>query len=223
MPSLLYMRLSGEGPAAALLRPEALALAGMGAGSAALLTRLASLALVATLRADPQCRQYFSSSQADPIAQALLMIEARPAENWTVESLARSVGMGRSNFAAHFTQAVGRAPMEVVAEHRMEHAATLLRTGKLKIAEISELAGYGSEAAFSRRFTRHFGTSPSQMRAEARALEKEGRAAKSGFRKLLSGRLDDSAARIGRDAKQLPDRREQRGAGNGFMRLRRRD
>ena len=59
--------------------------------------------------------------------------------------------------------------MEVVAEHRMEYAAMLLRQGRMKIAEISELAGYGSEAAFSRRFSRHFGISPSQLREEARA------------------------------------------------------
>src|SRR3546814_9288756 len=77
--------------------------------------------------------------------------------------------MGRSNFAAHFSHRVGKAPMEVVAEHRRRHAAMLLRQGRMKIAEIAELAGYGSEAAFSRRFSRYFGMSPSQLRDEARA------------------------------------------------------
>ncbi len=157
------------GQASPLLRPEALAGAGTGFGSAALLTRLAAMLLVAGLRADPRCRQLFAPPRQDPIGEALRLIEAAPSESWTVERLARAVGMGRSNFAAHFTQQVGRAPMEVVAEQRMEHAAGLLRQGKLKIAEISEMAGYGSEAAFSRRFTRHFGISPSQMRERARA------------------------------------------------------
>jgi len=156
-----------------LLRPDAPALAGMGAGAAALLTRLASLLLVAGLRAEPRCRDLFTPPRRDPIAKALRLIEADPSITWTVERLARSVGMGRSNFAAHFTQEVGRAPMEVVAEQRMEHAAALLRQGKLKIAEISEMAGYSSEAAFSRRFTRHFGVSPSQLRERARAEEAE--------------------------------------------------
>jgi AraC-like DNA-binding protein len=149
LPSLLPLGGGEAGPLTAL-RPDALALAGIGPGSAALLTRLAAMMLVSGLRADPRCRQLFAPPPQDPIADALRLIEADPAANWTVERLARAVGMGRSNFAAHFTQQVGRAPMELVAEQRMQHAATLLRQGKLKIAEISELAGYGSESAFSR-------------------------------------------------------------------------
>lgn len=193
---------AGAGPLAALLRPEALPLAGIGPGSAALLTRLAAMMLVAGLRADPRCRQLFAPPRQDPIADALRLIEANPAANWTVERLARSVGMGRSNFAAHFTQAVGRAPMELVAEQRMEHAAGLLRQGKLKIAEISEMAGYGSEAAFSRRFTRHFGISPSQMRERARqalAADESAKPAAAVFQQLLGTRPGEDAAALARE------------------------
>lgn len=186
------------GPLAALLRPEALPLAGIGPGSAALLTRIAAMMLVAGLRADPRCRQLFAPPRQDPIADALRLIAANPAANWTVERLARSVGMGRSNFAAHFTQQVGRAPMELVAEQRMEHAAGLLRQGKLKIAEISEMAGYGSEAAFSRRFTRHFGISPSQMRDRARLGAGEAKPAVPAFQPLLVGRIGQGAAALAR-------------------------
>lgn len=204
LPSLLPLGPQGQdkdggaigGPLAALLRPEALPLAGIGPGSAALLTRLAAMMLVAGLRADPRCRQLFAPPRQDPIADALRLIEANPAANWTVERLARSVGMGRSNFAAHFTQQVGRAPMELVAEQRMEHAAGLLRQGKLKIAEISEMAGYGSEAAFSRRFTRHFGISPSQMRDRARLVAGEAKPTDPAFRPLLAGRLGQGAAAL---------------------------
>ena len=171
LPGLLRLGSAGFSAWGHLLKPEAMALAGIGPGSAALLTRVASLMIVAQLRADPRCRQIFSPEQRDPIGQAMRLIAGNPSANWSVERLARSVGMGRSNFAAHFTGQVGRAPMEVVAEARMEHAAQLLRKSKLKVAEISELSGYGSEAAFSRRFTRNFGISPSQMREQARAQE----------------------------------------------------
>jgi AraC-like DNA-binding protein len=197
LPSLLP--LGQDSPLAALLRPEALPLAGIGPGSAALLTRLAAMMLVAGLRGDPRCRQLFAPPRQDPIADALRLIEANPAANWTVERLARSVGMGRSNFAAHFTAAVGRAPMELVAEQRMEHAASLLRQGKLKIAEISEMAGYGSEAAFSRRFTRHFGLSPSQMRERSRlGAGGEAKPAGPAFQPLLAGRIGQGAAALAR-------------------------
>ncbi|MCB2080510.1 MAG: helix-turn-helix transcriptional regulator, partial [Novosphingobium sp.] len=198
LPSFMMVDREATGPVARLLQPHAIAHAGLGAGSAALLTRLASLLLVASLRSDPGCRQIFSPVRNDPITEAIHLIEGNPAASWTVEKLARAVGMGRSNFAAHFTQSVGRAPMEVVAEHRMEHAASLLRQGSLKIAEISEMAGYSSEAAFSRRFTRYFGLSPSQMRERARARDDAESPAKPARRKFLSSRLLEGAAMIGR-------------------------
>lgn len=187
-----FLRLD-SGPAA-LLRPEALARAGIGPGAAALLTRLAGLMLVAQLRVDPACRSLFAPEKPDPIAQALALIAGNPSASWTVERLARSVGMGRSNFAAHFTGQVGRAPMEVVAEQRMVQAAGLLQKGNLKIAEISELAGYGSEAAFSRRFTRHFGVTPSQMRETLRAEESAAVATADSW-SLLGRRISGPASR----------------------------
>ncbi|HUD27267.1 MAG TPA: AraC family transcriptional regulator [Novosphingobium sp.] len=177
-----------------LLRADAVALAGMGAGSTALLTRLAEMLLVAALRADPACRRILSSEKRDPVEEAMQLIAASPAHPWTVELLARAVGMGRSNFAAHFSAGVGKAPMEVVAQARMEHAALLLRQGRMKIAEISELAGYGSEAAFSRRFSRHFGVTPSQMREAARAERAEAVAVPA-FRAMLAGARSRTAAR----------------------------
>lgn len=151
------------------LQADTLALAGIGPGSTALLTRLAETLLIATLRHHPACRRLLTGDARDPVDEAVRLIAAAPAQSWTVESLARAVGMGRSNFAAHFSQQQGKAPMEVVAEYRMERAARLLREGRMKIVEIAELVGYGSEAAFSRRFSRHFAITPSQMREQARA------------------------------------------------------
>lgn len=196
LPAYLRLGDAGAAPWAELLRAEALPLAGMGPGSAALLTKVAALMIVAQLRADPDCRQMFSPERQDPIGQALRLIAGNPSANWSVERLARSVGMGRSNFAAHFSAQVGRAPMEVVAEQRMEQAAQLLRKGSLKIAEISELCGYGSEAAFSRRFTRHFGISPSQLREAARASSPSDDVTQSWLPLLAGRRAKDVASQI---------------------------
>lgn len=196
LPPFLRLGEASAAPWAELLRAEALPIAGMGPGSAALLTKVAALMVIAQLRADPDCRQMFSPERQDPIGQALRLIAGNPSANWSVERLARSVGMGRSNFAAHFSAQVGRAPMEVVAEQRMEQAAQLLRKGSLKIAEISELCGYGSEAAFSRRFTRHFGVSPSQMRELARAGSPSEEVTQSWLPLLAGRRAKDVASQI---------------------------
>lgn len=147
------------------VRVETLQLSAAGAGSAALLTRLASLMLASALRAHPQCLLLFNSSEwNDPIAYALHLIGSDPSADWSVQGLAQKVGMGRSSFAARFSAQVGRTPMEIITEARMKCAAELLQQGDLKIVEISERVGYRSEAAFSRRFTRHFGVSPGSMR-----------------------------------------------------------
>jgi AraC-like DNA-binding protein len=152
------------------VRAEMLQISAAGAGSAALLSRLAALMFTASLRSHPQCLLMFKSSEwSDPIAHALHLIEAEPSAEWSVALLARKVGMGRSSFAARFAAQLGRTPMELITERRMQYAAELLRQGELKIAEISTRAGYRSEAAFSRRFTRYFGMSPGSVRRNAQS------------------------------------------------------
>ncbi len=150
------------------VRTETLQVSAAGAGAAALLTRLAALMFTMSLRNHPQCLLLFKSSEwSDPIAHALHLIGSDPSADWSVARLARKVGMGRSSFAARFTTHVGRTPMEVITERRMQYAAELLQQGELKIVEISARAGYRSEAAFSRRFTKYFGVSPGSMRRSA--------------------------------------------------------
>jgi AraC-like DNA-binding protein len=159
------------------MRAETLQIAGTGIGAAALLTRLAALMLTISLRSHPQCLLLFRSSEwNDPIAHALHFIGSDPSADWSVARLARKVGMGRSSFAARFSAQVGRTPMEVITERRMQFAAELLQRGELKIVEISARAGYRSEAAFSRRFARYFGVSPGSVRRDARINGKPGTA-----------------------------------------------
>lgn len=143
-----------------------------GDGGAALLTRTATLLFVNALRADPQCRAMFEeSNQFDPIGRAQQFIELHPFQKWTVEILARKVGMGRSNFAARFTAQTGKTPIDLLTEERMKHAAEFLAKTDLKIAEISEKVGYRSEAAFHNRFTSFFGVSPGKLRRQRRDLQ----------------------------------------------------
>lgn len=183
------------------VRAETLRIAAAGTGAAALLTRLAALMLTASLRLHPQCLLLFrSSTWKDPIAHALHLIAADPAADWSVGRLARRVGMGRSSFAARFTQQVGRTPMDVITECRMRFAAQLLQQGELKIIEISARVGYCSEAAFSRRFTRYFGVSPGTMRREAQAARKLGEG--SSLHAFLAGESPLAAMHPAADAQR---------------------
>jgi AraC-like DNA-binding protein len=157
------------------IRSETLQLSAVGSGAAAQLTRIAALMLTVSLRSHPQCQLLFrSSAWSDPIAHALHLIASDPSADWSVAQLAQKVGMGRSSFAAHFAEQVGRTPMDVITERRMQYAAELLQQSELKLIDISARAGYRSEAAFSRRFTHYFGLSPSSMRRNARSNRQSG-------------------------------------------------
>jgi AraC-like DNA-binding protein len=159
----------------AALRAETLQVFAAGRGAAAVLTRVAALFFAIALRNHPQCPLLFRlSASSDPIAHSLQLIASDPAANWSVATLAQKVGMSRSNFAARFKSEVGRTPMDVITERRMLHAAQMLEQGECTIVEVSARTGYRSEAAFSRRFTRHFGIAPSHMRRKSQADATQG-------------------------------------------------
>jgi AraC-like DNA-binding protein len=178
MPPIIDMSFTKAAAGATAMRVETLHFFANGSGAAALLTRFAAMMLALALRSHPQCPLLFRlSASSDPIAHSLQLIGADPAANWSVASLAQKVGMSRSNFAARFAIEVNRTPMEVITERRMLFAAEMLEQGELKIVEVSARAGYRSEAAFSRRFTRYFGLSPSQVRRNSQRAGQQAGAA----------------------------------------------
>lgn len=101
----------------------------------------------------------------DPfVGRALSALHRDPARSWTIEVLARKVGLSRSALAERFSQFVGQPPMQYLANWRMQLAANQLRGGAESIAVIANRVGYDSEAAFSRAFRKVVGTPPGQWR-----------------------------------------------------------
>ncbi|MFI5801348.1 AraC family transcriptional regulator [Streptomyces sp. NPDC051561] len=139
-------------------------------GSQALMDRLLDWALVCTLRnwfdrAGADAPNWYRGL-ADPVlAPALQAFHERPAEAWTVASLATRSGVSRALFAKRFTQLMGRPPLAYLTEYRMDEAQTLLTDTDLSIAQIGRSAGYADAFGFSAAFKRHKGLSPSSFRA----------------------------------------------------------
>ena len=137
----------------------------MGPGAAALLTRVAAVLLGSALRARSLDAQADTAAHVgDPIARAQKLIERNVAKDWTVASLAEAVGMSRSGFATRFAEQVGRGPIGLITEHRMNLARQLLGSSDLTIDAIGARTGYRSAAGFYRRFRQYYGVSPSDMR-----------------------------------------------------------
>lgn len=78
--------------------------------------------------------------------------------------LAAEVALSRSAFTARFHRLVGEPPMRYLTRARLAHAAGLLHTTDLGLAEIGRRTGYQSEFSFSRAFKRAFGVAPGSYR-----------------------------------------------------------
>ncbi|WP_240653223.1 AraC family transcriptional regulator [Sphingomonas crocodyli] len=159
-------------PAAAANASRALHHTSREQGASISLTRYAELLLVRELRnffiAHPGLLNP-GDADAASVAQAMEAVRSDPGRPWSVERLARHVGMSRSGFAAKFRAIRGETPMDSVARLRMDLAARLLGEGRMKAKEIAARVGYSSDAAFVRSFTRHFGLSPTNYRKKLRA------------------------------------------------------
>lgn len=103
------------------------------------------------------------------LAPALEKIHLRPDTKWTVESLARAVGMSRAVFARRFTEVSGLTPIAYLTKWRISRAADLLSEGRYSLEEIAERVGYSSEAALSIAFNREMGLFPGAYRRNTRA------------------------------------------------------
>jgi transcriptional regulator GlxA family with amidase domain len=103
------------------------------------------------------------------ILKAIALMQAEPGKRWTVERLARAVGLSRAAFARRFEGASGLTPLRYLTRHRMLLAAQLLQDCDTSLAEVAARVGYESEFAFSRAFKRHHGLPPGVFRRSAPA------------------------------------------------------
>ena len=152
-----------------LVRAGAAESARAAAGGETMLAKVAELMFVEVIReyinALPEDARGWCSGLRDPqVGAALRLMHERPAHAWTVEALAREVGMSRSVFAERFASFVATPPMEYLARWRLQRAATLLSTRGMSIPETAVEVGYESEAAFNRAFKRYVGQPPGMWR-----------------------------------------------------------
>ncbi|MFO1313613.1 MAG: AraC family transcriptional regulator [Burkholderiales bacterium] len=149
----------------------------MRAGSTTVLGKLSELLFVEAIRRYidtlPQEQTGWLAGLRDRfVGRALALMHDRPAHPWTIEDLARDVGLSRSALAQRFATLVGSPPMQYLARWRLQIAAQALRSGEKQVAEVAGDVGYESEAAFNRAFKREFGSPPAAWR---RAMADDGR------------------------------------------------
>jgi AraC-like DNA-binding protein len=105
------------------------------AGGENVLGRLSELMFVETIRhyleTLPPAETGWLAGLRDPmVGQALAVLHREPREPWTVERLARVVGLSRSVLAERFAIIIGQPPMQYLALWRMQLASRLLLEGR---------------------------------------------------------------------------------------------
>jgi len=131
-------------------------------GGETVITHLADILIIQAIRAwidsVPETeRGWLAALRDKQIGTALAAIHREPEKDWTVESLAKAVGMSRSGFSARFTDRVGESAKRYLTRLRMQPARLQLQESSDSLAVLAERFGYQSEAAFSRAFKREFG------------------------------------------------------------------
>ena len=141
------------------------------AGRDNILARMSELMFVEAIRRHletlPPAETGWLAGLQDPVVgQALSALHGEPAAAWTVESLARAVGVSRSMLAERFAEMVGQPPMQYLALWRMQLASRRLLAGE-QVTGVAAAVGYESEAAFSRAFKKLVGVPPATWRRRA--------------------------------------------------------
>jgi AraC-like DNA-binding protein len=138
-------------------------------GGETVITHLADILIIQAIRAwidsVPETeRGWLAALRDKQIGRALAAIHRAPEKDWSVDALAKEVGMSRSGFSARFTNLVGESAKRYVTRWRMQLARIQLQESTASLAVLADRFGYQSEAAFSRAFKREFGVSPGSVR-----------------------------------------------------------
>ena len=101
----------------------------------------------------------------DPkVRQAVALMHEAPASDWTLDELARRVGLSRTAFATKFRGAMGDTPLNHLRTIRMQRAMHLLSERNDPLETIATEIGYQDAFSFSKVFKRTVGVAPREFR-----------------------------------------------------------
>ena len=133
-------------------------------GSDSVLARVSELLFIGIVRQyvatlPPDQTGWLAGLRDAFVGKAIERLHARPTAPWTLDALAKEVGLSRSSLAERFTRLVGEPPMHYLTRWRMQLASLRLTDGA-SVQSVAGEVGYASEAAFSRAFKKVVGAPP---------------------------------------------------------------
>ncbi|ANM17671.1 AraC family transcriptional regulator protein [Rhizobium sp. N541] len=143
------------------------------AGGVSMLPRLTEIIFIEILRhqimvAEPRSVGWLAALADPALSRCLSLIHDEPRRDWSLEHLAAAAGLSRSALADRFQSILSTSPIRYIRDWRLYLASIALASSGRPIAAIADDAGYATEAAFNRAFSRAFATPPAAWRAMAR-------------------------------------------------------
>lgn len=105
----------------------------------------------------------FALYQSPKLMKAVNAMHAAPEKAWSLDTLAQQALMSRTQFARQFKAISQFTPMAYLTWWRMQVAWSCLEKGD-EIPDVAANAGYASDAAFARVFSKEFGVGPGRVR-----------------------------------------------------------
>jgi AraC-like DNA-binding protein len=169
LPRLFHVRANADDPTQRLIRMALEESERPRAGGETILSKLSELMFLEAVRQyldgmPQQSIGWLAGLRDRHVGVALKLMHGRPADDWTLDALAREVGLSRSAFAERFSELMGVPPITYLGHWRLQCAARLLEAQGVSIAQAAAEVGYESEAAFNRAFKKQVGVPPGAWR-----------------------------------------------------------
>lgn len=113
----------------------------------------------------PKIESYSDGLSQARLRQVTEYIHQHSAQNPSLMIMAEMVHMSPYYFSRLFKQSTGLTPHQYLLKCRTNQAKRLLKSTNLLIADIAVQVGFVDQSHLNRHFKRHFGVSPSQLRA----------------------------------------------------------
>ena len=110
------------------------------------------------------CRQFVQNRENNVIRQAKNFVTQHYAESISLAQVAKHVCLSTSYFSTLFKTETGVGFVEYLQHIRIEQAKKLLKTSKMRIADIAEKVGYRDIKFFNKIFVKETTVTPSEYR-----------------------------------------------------------
>lgn len=152
--------------------------AGTSQGSSLMMSKISEMIFLLALRTFLERNQHSQAGwlqaiQEPRLRRALWLIHTRYAEPWTLEQLAKDVGMSRALFASTFKKTTAESPIQYLTKVRMQQAVRMIQSSKYELKEIAYHIGFHSHVGFHNAFKRFFGVTPGAYRHQQKSKKND--------------------------------------------------